>query len=164
MYKSFGLKSVIFIYLFIRVIFMEILNKKEIKRIEEIIREQFGIDFEFMDIVLKNKEDKIFLLSSDFKNISVEKIRVNSLGLFFGRLQNGMIRLSIEGSQLVKGKKNVIEIRDEDVKKWLMGEELKTEEDLKGFVIIKNKNDYLGCGEAKEGRILNYVAKDRRIR
>ena len=143
---------------------MEILNKKGIKEIQEIIRKQFDVDFEFKDIVLKNKEDKIFLLSNDFKNISVEKIRVNSLGLFFGRLQEGMIRLSIEGSQIVKGKRNVVEIKDEDVKKWLRGEELKTEEDLKGFVIIKNKNDYLGCGEAKEGRILNYVAKDRRIR
>ena len=143
---------------------MEVLNRKEIKRIEEVIREQFGVDFEFKDIVLKNKEDKIFLLSNDFKNVSVEKIRVNSLGLFFGRTQDGMIRLSIEGSQLVKGDKNVIEIKDEDVKKWLMGEELKTEQDLKGFVIIKNKEDYLGCGGVKEGRILNYVAKDRRIK
>ena len=143
---------------------MEVLNRKEIKRIEEVIREQFGVNFEFKDIVLKNKEDKIFLLSNDFKNVSVEKIRVNSLGLFFGRTQDGMIRLSIEGSQLVKGDKNVIEIKDEDVKKWLMGEELKTEQDLKGFVIIKNKEDYLGCGGVKEGRILNYVAKDRRIK
>ena len=143
---------------------MEVLNRKEIKRIEEVIREQFGVNFEFKDIVLKNKEDKLFLLSNDFKNVSVEKIRVNSLGLFFGRTQDGMIRLSIEGSQLVKGDKNVIEIKDEDVKKWLMGEELKTEQDLKGFVIIKNKEDYLGCGGVKEGRILNYVAKDRRIK
>ncbi len=143
---------------------MEVLNRKEIKRIEEVIREQFGVDFEFKDIVLKNKEDKLFLLSNDFKNVSVEKIRVNSLGLFFGRIQDGMVRLSIEGSQLVKGDKNVIEIKDEEVKKWLMGEELKTEQDLKGFVIIKNKEDYLGCGGVKEGRILNYVAKDRRIK
>ena len=142
---------------------MKILNKKEIREIQGLIKEQFDVDFEFSDVVLKDNNDKVYLISNDFKDVELT-VRINSMGLYFCKIQNGRIRLSIEGSQLVKGKKNVIEIEDSEVKKWLMGEELKTEKDLKGFVIIKNKNDYLGCGEAKEGRILNYVSKDRRIR
>ena len=143
---------------------MEILNKKGIKEVQELIREQFGVDFEFKDVLIKDNDDKIFLLSNDFRNFEIKGVRVNSMGMYFGKLHNKRLRLSIEGSQLVKGNRNVIEISDEEVKKWLRGEELKTEKDLKGFVIIKNKNDYLGCGEAKEGRILNYVGKDRRIK
>lgn len=142
---------------------MQILNKKDIKKIQELIKEQFDVNFEFKDVVLKNNEDKIFLLSNDFRNVEI-KARINSMGLYFAKIQNGRLRLSIEGSQLVKGRKNVVEIKDSEVKKWLMGEELRTEQDLKGFVIIKNGGDYLGCGEVKDGRILNYVAKDRRIR
>jgi NOL1/NOP2/fmu family ribosome biogenesis protein len=141
---------------------MKILSKKETKKILELIKEQFDVDYKFEDIVLMNKE-KIYLLSMDYKDVDV-KIKINSLGLYFGKLQNEKLRLSIEGSQLIKGKKNIIEIKDNGVKKWLMGETLSTEEDLKGFVIIKNKGDYYGCGEVKEGRILNYISKDRRIR
>ena len=142
---------------------MNILNKKETKKIQETIKEQFDVDFEFKDIVLKNKEDKIFLLSKDFAKTDI-KARINSIGLYFGKLQNGKIRLTIEGSQLVKGNKNVVDIKDDEVMKWLKGEELRTEQDLKGFVIIRNKDYYFGCGEVKEGRILNYVGKDRRIK
>ena len=142
---------------------MKILNKKEIKEIQGLIKEQFDVDFEFSDAVLRDNNDKIYLISNDFKNVELTG-RINSMGMYFCKIQNGRIRLSIEGSQIVKGEKNVIEIEDSEVKKWLMGEELKTEKDLKGFVIIKNKDDYLGCGEVKEGRILNYVPKDRRIR
>lgn len=143
---------------------MKILNKKEIREIQGLIKEQFDVDFEFKDVLIKDNDDKIFLLSSDFRNFEARGMRINSMGMYFCKIQNGRIRLSIEGSQLVKGEKNVIDIEDSEVKKWLMGEELKTEKDLKGFVIIKNKDDYLGCGEVKEGRILNYVPKDRRIR
>ena len=142
---------------------MKILSKKEIKKIEALIKTQFNVDYKFEDIVLKDNKDKLYLLSRDFKNVDV-KLRINSLGLYFGKLHHGRVRLSIEGSQLVKGKKNVIEIKDSDAKKWLRGEELKTEENIKGFVIIKNKDDYLGCGEVKDKKILNYIAKDRRIR
>jgi len=142
---------------------MKILNKKDIKKIQDSIKEQFGVDYKFKDAVLKNNDDKIYILSNDFGNVEV-KNRINSLGLYFGRIQNGMIRLSIEGSQLVKGKNNVIEIKDSEVKSWLKGQELKTNEEAKGFVIIKNKDDYLGSGSIKDGKILNYVPKDRRIR
>jgi len=92
------------------------------------------------------------------------KLRINSLGLYFGKIEKDGLRLSIEGSQLIgnKSKKNVIKLDDNQVKEWMAGEVLEIK-DYKGFVIIKHKNDFLGCGKAKEDRILNFVPKTRRL-
>ena len=86
--------------------------------------------------------------------------------MYFCDLENG-IRLSIEGSQIIgpKATKNVVEINDEQVKQWLKGEDLEIEDknNYSGFVIIKNKNDFLGTGKIKDNKILNYVNKGRRV-
>ena len=88
-----------------------------------------------------------------------------SLGLFFGEIKNGEIRLTIEGSQLVgpNAKKNVLEIPDKLARLWLKGYDIPVKTDMKGFLIIKNNKDYLGCGKFVENRILNPIPKTRRI-
>ena len=55
------------------------------------------------------------------------------------------------------------EISDEELKYWFNGENL-ARKNLSGFVLIKNKNDFLGCGYAKEGIIINYIPKERRVK
>ena len=45
-----------------------------------------------------------------------------------------------------------------------MGTDIKSEQEFVGFVIIKKNEDFLGCGKYKEGIILNYVSKARRIK
>lgn len=62
-----------------------------------------------------------------------------------------------------EAKKNVVEISDENVKKWLFGNDIKVETECRGFVIVKNKNDFLGTGKVRGNEILNFVPKIRRI-
>ncbi len=145
---------------------LKILNKKEIKRILEKIKEQFGVyNFEFDYGMLMNKEGKIFLVSKAINKVDLSKLRINNIGLYIARLEKE-IRLSIEGSQLF-GKyasKNVYEVTQEETLLWLQGNDLQCSKEFNGFVIIKYKDDYLGSGKYKEGKILNYVPKERWIK
>jgi NOL1/NOP2/fmu family ribosome biogenesis protein len=86
--------------------------------------------------------------------------------MYFCEIDRQGIRLSIEGSQIVgpKAVQNVVEISEEEAKRWLKGEDLEKEcKDCNGFVILKHNKDFLGNGKYKNGRILNYVGKARRI-
>ena len=92
-------------------------------------------------------------------------MRINSIGMYFCEIDKLGIRLSIEGSQIVGplASKNIAEISEEQAKQWLKGEDLEVEGNYSGFVIIKHNDDFLGAGKYKDGRILNYVSKSRRI-
>ena len=141
------------------------LNKKEVKEILNKLKEQFGTEDLKLDyIFFINSEDKIFLLSNKFKEFD-NKVNINSLGIYFATLKEKEIRLSIEGSQIVgkKAKKNIIEIDNDDLRKWTRGEDLDYNENEKGFVLIKNKKDFYGCGRIVKDKIFNYVPKDRRM-
>jgi len=59
--------------------------------------------------------------------------------------------------------KNVVQIDSLQVKQWFNGEDLEINEDYDGFVIIKHNNDFLGTGKYKDGKVLNYVGKGRRV-
>ena len=65
----------------------------------------------------------------------------------------------------IKAKKNVIELNDSERNSWMKGEELiKDLGEKSRFVVLKNKNDILGCGRYKEKKLFNYVPKERRLR
>ncbi len=142
---------------------LRILNSKEKKQIVDRIKKHFSIkkldlDFAFF----RNSENKIFLLNNEVKKINFDKLRINSLGLYFGAFGNGF-RLSIEGSQLIgsKAEDNIVELEDD--KEWLEGNDIKVEgED--GLKIVKCGNDFLGTGQLKNGVLINYLPKERRIK
>ncbi len=144
---------------------LNILNKKEIKKILELIEEQFGCVFESDYVFLMNNENKIFVANKELFDVDFEKLRVNSLGLYFGEANNGELRLTIEGSQIIgpHATKGVVELDDSEAREWLKGSDLEKQTDEKGFVIITNGKDFLGSGKVKDGRILNYVPKTRRL-
>ena len=144
---------------------LKILNSKEKKDILKKINEQWDADFSTGLAMLRNNEDKLFLINPEVATLDISKLRINSMGLYIAEEKDGRIRLSIEGSQLIgpHARKNVLEISKEEVGKWLMGEDLERQAGEKGFVLIKHSNDFLGCGCAAKGRILNYVGKNRRV-
>ena len=123
---------------------------------------EIKLDYVFM----KNKDDKVYLLSKDFSKIDTENIRINSIGMYFAKLYPNGIRLSIEGSQLIGplAKKNILEVNNDEVKNWVKGYDILTDERFNGYVIIKNNNDYFGSGFYREGKIENMIPKDRRIK
>lgn len=142
----------------------KILSKKESTKIIEDLKEQFGIKDLKLDYGFVQKEDKIFLISKDLAKIDYKELRINNIGLYFCTIANNGIRLSIEGSQIIgkKATKNVIEIFDEELQYWFNGEAL-VRKNISGFVLIKHNNDFLGCGYGKEGLIINYIPKERRV-
>jgi len=146
---------------------LKILNNKEKKKIIELMKNYYGTSEIKLDYVfMKNKDDKVYLLSKDFSKIDTENIRINSIGMYFAKLYPNGIRLSIEGSQLIGplAKKNILEVNNDEVKNWVKGYDILTDERFNGYVIIKNNNDYFGSGFYREGKIENMIPKDRRIK
>ena len=145
---------------------LKILNSKEIKEIHKLIESQWGAKIKMDYGFLKNAKNRIFIINRDISKIDFSKLRLNSVGMYFCEADKIGIRLSIEGSQIIgpKANKNIVEIDEGETKKWFKGEDLEKEcNDCKGFVILKNKNDFIGTGRYSNGKILNYVSKTRRI-
>ena len=144
---------------------LNILNKKEIKVILGLLDEQWGIREVFDFVFLMNDEDGVFVVSKDFSLIDEKMLRVNSLGLYFGELRNDELRLSIEGSQLLGrfANKGVIDVSDEQVKEYVAGNDLVYDSKYKGFFLLRNGSDFFGAAKLKNGRILNFFPKPRRV-
>lgn len=145
---------------------LKILNSREIKEIYELIEKQWGAEIKLDYGFLKNQKNRIFIISKDISKIDISRLRINSVGMYFCEIDGKGIRLSIEGSQIVgpKATKNVVELDEEETRKWFKGEDLeKYCQNCSGFVILKNNNDFLGNGKYSNGRILNYVGKSRRV-
>lgn len=142
------------------------LKSKEKKQLLQAIEKQWGGYPEVLkeEVLIKTGKDRIYLVNRDVDRISFENIRINSAGLYIAE-QKGELRLSIEGSQLIgpKATKNVIEIDDEQRKLWFTGQDIPLEGESKGFLILKHGKDYIGSGKHKEGKIHNYVPKNRRL-
>ena len=143
------------------------LNKKEIGFILEKIKEQFGLSELKLDYVfLKNKENKIFIANKDLDRIDLKRLRINSIGLYFCKIEKNWIRLTVEGSQIVGklAKTNILELNKNQLKEWITGNNV----DVKGLenscVIIKHINDYFGSGLVKENILINYFPKTRRLK
>jgi len=139
----------------------KILNRKQIKEFHQDLKEQFNFEGK-LDYNFFQKNDKIYIVSKALNEIQLEKLNLNSLGLYIAKKESFGIRLSIEGSQLIgpKSKKNILEVKDSNP--WLTGENIESEKEFKQFVIIKHKKDYLGSGPYKDHKILNHVPKSRR--
>jgi len=156
---------------------LKILNKNEMNEILNKLNEQFGIQkFPDNSILAKRGEEKIFLFTGDLSKEDISKIEKSSniegIGVYFCKVEekSDLVRLSIEGAQLLQNQisKNIIELENEkQVEEWMMGRELpiKTENHEKhGFVIIKYKEDFIGCGKASENKISNFIPKSRRLK
>jgi len=142
---------------------IKFLSSKELKPIVAFIKTHFGCTFVPEEAWVEN-EDRLYLISRDLEKIDLSALRINSLGLYVGEWRHEELRLSIEGSQLFgpHAKKNVIELSSHELLAWLRGEDmLKSGEE--GFVIVRYKTDYVGCGKIKEGKLLNFVPKIRRL-
>lgn len=147
---------------------LKFLNTKEAKQVLDIVKAQWDADVYFLlqdYLFLFSSKEKIYIIARDIAQISLESLRLNSVGLYFGELKKGRLRLSIEGSQLVgpHAKKNVVEIYDDELQKWIRGKDLFFEGDWQGYVIIRHKTDFLGTGRYDNGVIVNFVPKARRI-
>jgi len=144
---------------------LKILNRKEINKILDLIDNQWNCRVDLDYAFLQSEKDKIYLINKEVSRIDLSKLRINSMGLYFGTLSKGELRLTIEGTQLIGkfAKKNFVELNGEEVKLFFSGQDLDKKGEEKGFVILKHKSDFLGCGKFINGKLLNYTPKVRRI-
>src|SRR3989344_5309690 len=115
---------------------------------------------------------QIKILNQQEKNNIIGKLieitNIEKTGFYFAKIdeRTGDIRLSIEATQLLQNqiKKNIFELDDRQVNDWMSGSEILIKTNLKGFVIIKHKKDFLGSGKASENKIGNFIPKERRLK
>lgn len=145
------------------------LNRRDVSKILKQIGEEYGCDakkFMIEDYTFFiSEKDKVYIITNEIKEINMDALRINSMGLYFCELNRENIRLSMEGSHII-GKiatKNILEVDDKTSREWLKGIDIDSKQEFDGFVIIKHNNDLIGCGKYKENKILNYVTKARRV-
>ena len=147
-------------------------NEHERERIIRTLNQQFGIkDVPF--ILAKLGKERIVAFSGDISNREIlnidEVAHIEGIGLYFAKEEMDGIRLSIEGSQLMKEqiKKNIFELDSKQAEQWMMGQEINIDASdpiQKGFFVMKFKNDFLGTGKISNNRITNFVPKPRRLK
>lgn len=148
---------------------LKILNKNEKAEITNKLNKQFGI-MKIPGEIVKRGAERLFLFNGNFNWKQIKKLErtvpVERIGVYFAKIVRNEIRLSIEGTQILKNqiKKNVFELNKEQVEQWMKGQELNIQTGKKGFLVMKYKNDFLGCGKASEKKISNFIPKSRRLR
>lgn len=148
---------------------IKILNRNEKQEITNKLKKQFGIE-NLPGIIIKMGEERLFFFQGSFDEKQIKKLEktipIEKIGIYFGKEQDSQIRLSIEGIHLLKTQinKNIFELNKEQMEKWVTGQELDIQTGKKEFLIMKYKNDFLGCGKASEKKIGNYMPKSRRLR
>jgi|TARA_Y100000310_G_scaffold336744_1_gene422148 NOL1/NOP2/fmu family ribosome biogenesis protein len=150
---------------------LRILNSSEKNEVGKKLNRQFGIN-SIPQTIVKHGKDKMFLFSGSLENKKIKLLEkavyIERMGVYFGKVDERTkdIRLSIEGSQIFKSciNKNLFEINDEQTQEWMKGNELRIKTGKRGFLVLKNKEDFLGTGKASEEKIGNFIPKSRRLK
>lgn len=149
--------------------FLKILSPREKVEIVEKLKKQFGIK-DVEGIFVQRGTERLFLFQGNFTQKQIQQLErtipIERVGVYFGKLQNNELRLSIEGAQILQNQitKNIFELNNEQAEMWMHGNELNIKTDLRGFVIMKYKDNFLGCGKASAEKITNFIPKNRRLR
>ncbi len=148
----------------------EMLRKAEKERVVEPLQERFGIE-NVPYLLFKTGKEKVRGFSGHLSREELQAlfdcVVVEIIGLYlFKEDKHDELRMSLDATHLLKKdiQKNILEITDEQALKWLKGEDLSVEASLFGFYVVINKNDFLGCGKASQGRLINFIPKERRLR
>ena len=149
--------------------YLKILNQKEKAEIEYKLHEQFGISSVPGMIVMRGQE-RLFLFSGNLSEEEINKLEkctfIERMGVYFAKIVDDSLRLSIEGSQILKEQidKNIFELDEKQAEEWMKGHELPIKTGSHGFIIMKHEGDFLGTGKASNEKIGNFIPKNRRLR
>jgi NOL1/NOP2/fmu family ribosome biogenesis protein len=149
--------------------FIKILSKREKEEILRKLNKQFGIK-EIPRMLIKFGKDRIFFFSGDFNENEIRKlesqVQIERIGIYFAKIIMDEIKLNIEGTQILKEQinKNFFELNEEQLKDWMSGRDLMIQMKERGFLVMKYKEEFLGCGKASENKISNFIPKERRLK
>ena len=149
---------------------LKILNSREVKRLKELLNQQFGYSFQEDYAYLENENKfKIYLVTKDISNIDINKLRIDRYGLYLGERKGEQFRLSMEGTQLLAQEAaenkieltNVIKLTEEELRNYFQGIDLEKPDlsEENKLVLLKHKNDIFGCAKLKDGKIINFLPK-----
>jgi len=150
---------------------LNILTAGEKKKILSSLKENFGIE-DLPYLFIKTGKGKVRLFTGAFSRDELKELsrnlRVEFAGLYALREEKQGYRISFDGLFLFKDKisEKIIELDDEQSIQWLRGKEVE-DPSFKGFaglVALKNRGEIIGTSITKDGRILNFVPKERRIK
>jgi NOL1/NOP2/fmu family ribosome biogenesis protein len=144
---------------------LDILNRKETGRIMDALLETYGFTGQLGYAFLRKRDEKIYAVSPDFTRIDDRMLRMDTLGLYFATFDGKEMRLTIEGSQIIGpgATKGVIDLTEEQGRRWLLGEDVQVEYEGRGYVVVRSGVDYLGCGRIRDKMLLNFIPKTRRV-
>ena len=148
---------------------LTILTPNQTEQIENKLRKQFGIK-EIPGILVKKGQDRIFIFQGSLKGKEMKKLEswlpLERVGVYFAKEQNDEIRLSIEGTHILKNqiKNNIFDLNDEQLESWMHGNELNLITGKNTFLVMKYKDDLLGTGKASQEKITNFIPKSRRLK
>lgn len=146
-----------------------ILNSKERKHLRQQLEENFGIGElpeEYVYFCI-NKKERLYVAKRELFEQDLQALRVNAFGLYIGTFMKDGFRFSLEGAQLFGplATKHIIHLDSKNRNNWFKGEDidLGESEHESQYVLVKSGDDFLGSGKVKEGIIMNYLAKARKL-
>lgn len=148
---------------------IHIISKEETQEILSKLQEQFGIK-EIPGLLLRIGQERIFIYQGSLNEKEIRNLEmavpVERIGVYFAKIQNDELRLSIEGTHILKKQitRNIFEIDNKQLETWMHGSELEVETGKKAFLVMKHNEDLLGTGKASEKKITNFIPKSRRLR
>jgi NOL1/NOP2/fmu family ribosome biogenesis protein len=155
--------------------FLKILNSRDKKEIFKRMKENYGVSEKLPGVFMQNNKDRIYYYSGSVDFLAEDndrRLRIDKVGLYLASMTADSIRFTIEGSQIIgpMATKNVLEVSSKFAEEWVKGEDFVLTGDLlekakeTGFYIIKSGKDYYGSGLVKEGKLTNYLSKNRRLK
>ncbi|QQG38840.1 MAG: hypothetical protein HYS32_04560 [Candidatus Woesearchaeota archaeon] len=143
---------------------MIVLNKNQLREITNFLEKRFGFKGELNYTFLREGKE-LFVTNKDVSKMHFKGLKVRKTGVYFGKVLDGDVLLSVEGSQIVgkSAKNNVIVLAAEEVYLWLSGAEIKSKvED--GIYLVREDKDFLGCCKVRNNIIINSLSMDRRVK
>ncbi len=143
---------------------MKFIKSNEKKRIVNEL-EDFGIE-KLPYLLIETGKEKIRGFSGSLMKEQIKELqdiaRVEIIGMYLLRREKFGLRFSFDGS-MVLNSGNVIEISNEDMDKWMRGEDLEIEME-RGAYTVKNNEDILGTAWSNGEKLIGFIPKERRIR
>ncbi|MEK6880044.1 MAG: hypothetical protein AABY22_10570 [Nanoarchaeota archaeon] len=148
---------------------LHFLTKTEKEKTELKLKDQFGIS-KLPDKILQTGKEKIRIFTGSFSEKEIEKLskttHIEGIGLYIAKEENNQLRISIEGTHLLKDqiKRNIFELNEQQKEEWLQGQDLQIHTGKKGVFIMEYNGDFIGSGKISEEKISNFIPKGRRIK
>ena len=151
---------------------VEFLDRTKKKKLVEELNKIYGIE-ELNYLILKTGAEKLRIYSGNLSieemNMLAKNINLQLIGTPLCTIKDNDVRLNFDAINIPEIKKqiskNILEISDEELTKWIRGNNIEKSIDVNSkFMIIKNKDDFIGTAYNGKTFLKNYIPKERRVK